>query len=186
MRRNEILQAIRQTRGELYRQRGLFVVLAEICRHDDDEFLAAATYDLKAVMGEDTELVSAAVRRAARLCDVVRGSAFKPTSGIFLPVWREGASSVQLLNEYVEYYIQEGFIRVGYDTHDFRPRLLPAVDIMKFPLIALEAAEKGIEARRCAECGCWMMHRRANASYCRSACSDRTRARKHRTAHSSE
>jgi hypothetical protein len=185
--KHDILEAVRASKDEPYRLRGLFVPLSHIHPYvEDHEFIAAVTFALRDVISGDPEVSTGMVLATVRFCDTVRSTAFRPRAGILRPGWRDGVNSANTLGDQVDEYLALGHLYIGYSEYRFQLRLFSDIPVMRIPLTALEAAAAGIEARRCAECGKWMMHRRAQASFCRSSCSSRARSRKHREAHSPE
>lgn len=175
---SRIVDAVRSATGEPYRQRGLFVALSEAWPHvGNDEFVASLTFAMRGLIGSDDRLTGERIIVAVTLSAAVLNFAFTPHDEVFTPRWRDGGRSVKGLSDIVSELVKQGAIRIRFSHIDFRPKLVAVHSSLQFPLMALEAAQNGIEARQCKECGCWMMHRRAGAQYCRTKCAGRSRAR---------
>lgn len=175
---SRIVDAIGSAVNEPYRQRGLFVPLSDAAPYlGDEEFLASLVFAMRRLIGSDDRLNSDRIISVVALSAVVLSCAFTPHDEAFTPNWRDGGRSVKGLSSLVLTLVKQGAIRISFSQVDFSPKLVAVHSVLQFPLTALEAAQNGIEARQCKECGCWMMHRRAGAQYCRSKCAGRRRAR---------
>jgi predicted RNA-binding Zn ribbon-like protein len=175
--KRDTLAAVQAAQNEIWRERGLFVALAD-SPADDGQLAAALGFVLADLWGDDVEVTADEAQRLIVLCRAIRDNAFRldTTEGAYKPAWRNKAAR-QAVSDALH---ASGLVTMGLGE-DFRPELLPARPAGVVAIHALEVAADGIEVRQCPECGAWFAHGRNGALFCSTRCGGRARVRKHRS-----
>ena len=164
----EALRTLEENGEPLFRQRGAFVLLADVLEDADDTSVAALAYAI------DWDTTPGEVRAAAALARVVRDEMFThhATAETWTPGWRNTASR-NTVNRALQAsrLLLPGLDELGraeLDLHAYAGLFIKA---------AVAVFAEGRTVRRCAyrRCRHWMAHSQELGIYCSSKCRDRER-----------